>query len=216
MSLLEYLTHSISGESHVTISAVKPLLNHLYTELLMPATGDADLTKQMKMRCKVKLQQQCEAESVKKNLDISTFLNLRFKHYCDNHDRKLEIEKQVKVEMIKVIDKKDVEDLQCTGECSLPSPKKSKFLGEKYGLGKFKSNDVSDILLPLEKTKNEISMYLQHPRLDVDSCTLAWWKREAIHFPILSCLARKYLCICATNKCCIRKDIKHWWKYCYE
>ena len=89
----------------------------------------------------------------------------------------------MKIEMIKVIDKKDVEDLQCTGECSPPSPKKSKFLGENYGLGKFKSNDVSDILLPLEKTKNEISMYLQHPQLDMDSCTLAWWKREAIHFP---------------------------------
>ena len=81
----------------------------------------------------------------------------------------------------------------------MPSPTKKsklgKFLGKKYGLGKLKSNDVSDILSPLEKVKNKISMYLQHPQLHVDSCALAWWKREAIHSPILSCLARKYLCI---------------------
>ena len=202
LSPLEDLTDSLSGESHVTISAVKPLLNHLYTELLMPATGDTDLTKQMKMRCKAKLQQQYEAKSVKKILDISTFLDPRFKHYSDDHDRKLEIEEQVKIEMIKVIEEEDVEDLQCIGECSPPSPKKSKlgkFLGKKYGLGKLKSNDVSDILSPLEKAKNEISMYLQHPQLHVDSCALAWWKREAIHLPILSRLVRKYLCICATS-----------------
>jgi len=34
LSPLEHLTDSLSGESHVTISAVKPLLDHLYTKLL--------------------------------------------------------------------------------------------------------------------------------------------------------------------------------------
>ena len=84
LSPLEDLTDSLSGESHVTISAVIALLDHLYTDLLMPATEDIELTKQMKMRCKTKLQQQYKSASVKKILDISTFLDPRFKHYSDD------------------------------------------------------------------------------------------------------------------------------------
>jgi len=204
LSPLEDLTDSLSGESHVTISAVKPLLDHLYTKLLMPAAGDTELTKQMKMRCKIKLQQLYESTSVKKILDISTFLDPRFKLCSDDHARQQEIEEQVKIEMMKVIEQEDVDGVQCIEETSPPLLKKSKlgkFLGKKYGLGKLVSRSdsgASNGLSPLEKAKNEVTMCLQRSQLDVDNCPLAWWKREAIHLPILSSLAKKYLCICVT------------------
>ena len=42
-------------------------------------------------------------------------------------------------------------------------------------------------------------MYLQYPQLAVEECPLNWWKKECIHLPMLSSLARKFLCICATS-----------------
>jgi len=138
---------------------------------------------------------------VKKILDISTFLNPRFKHYSDDHARQQEIEKQVKIEIMKVIEQEDIDGVQCIEETSPPLLKKSKlgkFLDNKYGLGKLGSSSASNVLSPLEKGKNEVTMYLQHSQFYVDNCPLVWWKREAIHLPILSSLAKKYLCICAT------------------
>jgi len=52
---------------------------------------------------------------------------------------------------------------------------------------------------PLEKVSSEIAMYLQHPQLDIAECPLDWWKKEAVHLPMLSTLAKKFLCICATS-----------------
>ena len=107
--------------------------------------------------------------------------------------------------MMKLIEQEDIEDVQCIEETSPPSIKKSKlgkFLGKKYGIGKLESRSdsgASQVLPPLDKAKNEVKMYLQHPQLDVDNCPLAWWKKEAIHLPILSSIARKYLCICTTS-----------------
>ena len=54
-SPLEDLTDTLSGEAHVTISVVKPLLRHLCDELLLESTEDTTLTKEMKARCKAKI-----------------------------------------------------------------------------------------------------------------------------------------------------------------
>ena len=84
-----------------------------------------------------------------------------------------------------------------------PAMKKSKldkFLGKKYGIGTMQSDSsfVSK-LTPFEKENNELTIYLQYPRLEIDTCPLDWWKRECFHLSMLSSLARKYLCICATS-----------------
>ncbi len=41
--------------------------------------------------------------------------------------------------------------------------------------------------------------YLSRPKLDLEDEPLLWWKRHATEIPILATLARKYLCVCATN-----------------
>ena len=89
----------------------------------------------------------------------------------------------------------------------IPAPKRSKlgmFLGKRYGLGNFLSDGGADGasgsgMSPLEKAKNEMTMYLQYPQLDIADCPLDWWKKEAVHLPMLSTLAKKFLCICATG-----------------
>ena len=42
-------------------------------------------------------------------------------------------------------------------------------------------------------------MYLQYPQLEIETSPLIWWKKECIHLPMLSSLARKFLSICATS-----------------
>ena len=55
------------------------------------------------------------------------------------------------------------------------------------------------------KIEDEIIKYRQMPLLPLRengkdfTDPLPWWKKNQVHFPILACLARKYLCIPATE-----------------
>ena len=69
------MTDTWSGETHVTISAVKPVLRHLCDVLLAKSSEDSELTKEMKERCKAKVLQQYGLSDVNKLLDIATFLD---------------------------------------------------------------------------------------------------------------------------------------------
>ena len=77
-------------------------------------------------------------------------------------------------------------------------------MGKKYGIGVMHSDSSSGNnsvtrLTPLEKANNELLMYLQYPQLELEECPLNWWKKEYIYLPMLSSLAQKFLCICATS-----------------
>ena len=47
---LKYMTDALVGENCVTVSAVKPLLNHLLKKVLVAEDDDTNLTKEMKER----------------------------------------------------------------------------------------------------------------------------------------------------------------------
>ena len=190
-------------------------MEHLSTDLLSPTDENTELTKQMKQRCKTKILQQYESSDIKKLLDIATFLDPRFKHCKDDEEKKKEIEEAVKIEMLKASDCVDsdtnneayIQDNEESSGTDIPAPKRSKlgkFLGKRYGLGNFQSDGGADGasgsgMSLLEKPKNEMTMYLQYPQLDIADCPLDWWKKEAVHLPMLSTLAKKFLCICATS-----------------
>ena len=96
---LEDLTDTLSGETHVTISAAKPVLEHLCVVLLADSSEDSELTKEMKERFKAKPLQQYGLSDSNKLLDIATFLDSRFKHYKDDNQKKKEIGVLVKLEI---------------------------------------------------------------------------------------------------------------------
>ena len=59
-------------------------------------------------------------------------------------------------------------------------------------------NSVS--LSPEQKCKKKIVVrYLKIQKPDFEDDPLLWWKNNCSKFPILSALARKYLCVCATS-----------------
>ena len=76
---LKYITDALSGESCVTISALKALLNHLLEELLVAADDDTDLTKEMKERIQVDIQLRYLDSEFDHLLEVSSFLDPRFK-----------------------------------------------------------------------------------------------------------------------------------------
>ena len=46
-----------------------------------------------------------------------------------------------------------------------------------------------------EKIEKEIDYYKHFPNIDTNSCPLNWWRDEQRRLPLLSEVARKYLCI---------------------
>ena len=46
---------------------------------------------------------------------------------------------------------------------------------------------------------NEVSKYLQLPEIPLDSNPLVWWNEKKDKFPVLGCLAQKYLAVSATS-----------------
>ena len=142
VTTLEDLTDTLSGETHVTISAVKPVLRHLCDILLAESREDSELTKEMKERRKTKVLQQYGSSDVNKLLDIATFLDPRFKHYKDDDEKKKEIEEIIKLEILKIDDTAAESEVKVVDDDG-PAAKKSKlgkFLGKKYGIGVMQSD----------------------------------------------------------------------------
>ena len=47
--------------------------------------------------------------------------------------------------------------------------------------------------------KEEIEQYSKTAKPDAESNPLDWWKLQALKYPVLAKLAKKYLCICASS-----------------
>ena len=93
---LKSMTDTLSGESCVTISAVKPLLSHLLEKVLVADDDDTDLTKEMKERIKVDLELRYLDSEFDHLLELSSFLDPRFKLNYVNREKVLEnIEKEM-------------------------------------------------------------------------------------------------------------------------
>ena len=72
--------------------------------------------------------------------------------------------------------------------------KRGKMLNKKI-IGKMFTQFVS----PEQKFQKELDLYKSSTRLDFEEDPLIWWKHNCLKLPIMSQLARKYLCVCATS-----------------
>ena len=112
---LKCMTDALAGENCVTVSAVKPLLNHLLEKVLVAEDDDTDLTKEMKERIKVDLELRYLDSEFDHLLELSSFLDPRFKlNYVNNRAKVLE---EIEKEMSQMIERSDDND----SATSLPS-----------------------------------------------------------------------------------------------
>ena len=188
---LEDLTDLLSGEKRVTCFAIKPLLKHIFENILSDKEEDTTLTCQLK----AKIKQDLESRYIQPNIsDVCSFLDPRFKGQFNP----TEVVKVVKEEMELLVteDQDDLDDdTDLSANCE-PPPKRGKF---SQIFGKSLVGTVEATLSASEKVEQEVNMYIQLPVADIDKCPLQWWKSESNHLPTISKVARKYLCACATS-----------------
>ncbi|KAK6485750.1 zinc finger BED domain-containing protein 1-like [Huso huso] len=79
-----------------------------------------------------------------------------------------------------------------------PAKKANKSLGSFFKT-KDKTTASNPSLHLQQSIEAELNSYLLAPSIDSEADQLAWWKVHQISFPLLSKLARKYLCIPATS-----------------
>ena len=210
LSALKDFTDILFGERHVTVSAIKPILNHLRTDILTIKGDDFQLTKDIKSRIMSYLEDKYDEPDINTLLDIAGFLDPCFKtHFIDSENLDL-IKNKVIVEAMTIATKareaahteREARGDLSTDETNEPQPKKKKItLGSilKKSTGDISTESAERGLTLEDKVKKEIECYLQSPKPDADSNPLVWWRGFSASFPTLSVLARKYLCICATS-----------------
>ena len=81
------LTDILSGEEHVIVSCLKPLLNHLHREALAEKEGDTTLKSDIQKRIKEHLKAKYDDESIMSTLNISCCLGPIFMlKYCNDDE----------------------------------------------------------------------------------------------------------------------------------
>lgn len=193
---LRDMTDLLSGESHITISAVRPLIQHLSSTILSHKDGDSTLTREIKTRVNNDLQRRYSSDEINQLISVCSVIDPRFKLSSLDSSEHTSIKECIKEEMDALSSDVSVQELQDDAdECEQPLPKKPKYgLGQILGSSYSSSSSCKQIT-----TSEELDMYLQLPNEDIDSSPLAWWKNNNKKFPSLSKVAKKYLCICATS-----------------
>lgn len=99
LHLLQDVTDALSGESNVSVSYLKPVLHLLKTETLAEKEDDTDLTKAIKSRAFVYMEDKYSNPATQDILDVASFLDPWFKMGYIRQDNIPDIRAMVKLEM---------------------------------------------------------------------------------------------------------------------
>ena len=208
LSPLKEFTDILSGERHVTVSAVKPMLKVLKDSVLAPGTSDTQLTKDIQRRVITYLYEKFSKQETDELLNMATFLDPRFKtDYIDEDEEKELVIERITEEATEMIRKQKGQASEGENSAaaitpvSEPPAKKSKIGTFLKRCQKESPNDTSSSLsrTPLERVQQEIEKYTRDVNPDSESDPLEWWRVNCTLFPCLSKMAQRYLCICATS-----------------
>lgn len=196
LSPLSSLTNMLSGESYVTVSAVLPIVHLIENNLLKEEESDTQLTKDIKCRIKGDLNSRYEdLAEVTEILQIATFVDPRFKTKYLNETETADVQDKVITECSHL----EIESTTLsTADASPPTKKKN--LGTLFkDHEKTEEEDQMPVLSKEQQISSELLVYVKATKLDFEEDPLLWWKLESRKYPLLSILARKYLCVCATS-----------------
>ncbi|XDV32938.1 hypothetical protein PO909_003585 [Leuciscus waleckii] len=198
-------TDALSCEKTVTASSVKPVLQLLTEDLLLPTDEDTELTRNLKKKMVGVLKDKYSAPATQQLLAKASFIDPRHKDINPGDDVKdalLEEMLAMPEERRDIGDGEAAMSTAAAGEGeggsapSSPPKKKKKNLADLLGKRKVQSSS------PVPKrirADTEVARYLQEEALDLHSDPLAWWRDNQARFPLLSKVARKYMTICATS-----------------
>lgn len=198
MEPIAKITAVAGAEKWITLSAVRPLLHKLLRIHLSEDQSDSRLVKMLKKSVLDKLQDYYTDPATSMLLDKACFLDPRFRTLPFlGHDEKEAIMKVVQGDAVKLANSQGENPVDLEG----PTPKKPKnaqegimaLLSDVMGQAESAGSPIE----PEERARREVQKYASLDAEDGDP--LDWWKNNQSKFPLLSELARKYLCIPATS-----------------
>ncbi|XP_053179067.1 E3 SUMO-protein ligase ZBED1-like [Scomber japonicus] len=209
--LLEF-TDSLSGESYVTVSYVKPVLHLFRSNLLEVNEGDTQLTKEMKTKIMAYLDEKYADPDTDDLLDMATLMDPRFKVQYIRPEKVGAIKMRAVSEVMKEGQGQSLAGpsegaanqgaeggaaaaAAATPPLPLGVKKQRKSLGSFFKKQSQEEVDLSDE----QQVESELETYLRCPDADSEAEPLDWWRLHEHNFPRLSQLAKKYLCIPATS-----------------
>lgn len=208
------LTDALSGEKHVTISSILPLVYHISslaeeTEPETEADG-AGLTVsgiENHVRSKVAdyMVPRFGEPELLQYLGICTTLDPRYKEYLKNH-KKEQYEAVKSLIINEAVSNRQEPPAALPDQTSAAAPaSKSKCLGDiLMGIASPPSTSCQSDLTSLSIITKEFELFISSAPLAIKSADtysdpLEWWRINTHCFPNIHLLARKYLCSCATS-----------------
>ncbi|XP_065899760.1 E3 SUMO-protein ligase ZBED1-like [Dysidea avara] len=214
LSPLAEFTDTLSGEERVTASAIKPLLDLLQRKTLATSPADTTLVTDIKERIINYLMTKYDQSDFDKLINVSSFLDPRVKtkHLKDQDvikQRVIEegtelIESGAGVDDHSVVVVSGDEPSTSSGGVGCP-PNKRRKLSSLLREATSTVCSTAGTVTPGEeqtaedKMRNEVEEYLKISTIDPEVNPLKWWKIHVTDFPVISKLARKYLCVCASS-----------------
>ncbi|XP_041849218.1 E3 SUMO-protein ligase ZBED1-like [Melanotaenia boesemani] len=201
---LQEFTDALSGEAYVSVSYLKPVLHLLRTSTLTRSDEDTDLTKEIKSRALVYIEDKYSNPATQELMDMTSFLDPRFKTDYISAENVPHIKERVKIEMEQVArkEKRLVSAPQMHHQGAAKADPSTTGKGKRSLGSFFKSKVVPPLSFTMEledAIKAELDNYLMTPTIDGEEDPLAWWRVHKVNFPWLSKLARKFLCLPATS-----------------
>ena len=207
-------TEMMGGSKYPTLSTAKPVKHKLITRTLKEDENYSSAVAEVKRKIKHDLQQRYQDDSVKKLLDVSVFIDPRYKKlpFLDADDRKLIVD-EVEDELLALegdmlddveVDSETVVDIteRTSEETSEPPAKKKKegpiqkLIGELF-------QQTSQSPHPLSphssKVARELELYKAEKPPDLDSIPLVWWNARKLLYPLMCKLVEKCFAFVATS-----------------
>ncbi|XP_056443189.1 zinc finger BED domain-containing protein 4-like [Gadus chalcogrammus] len=217
LSPLNDFTDALAPEKRVTMSAVKPIMEHVIGEILLIDGANSADTKAMKQAIRGNLVARY-SEKAKQMMEMCCFLDPRFKEsFCANID---ETKKACIGEAMKLLPPTAAPP--GTEETSVllpPTPSSAQSEGATNGEGRGSKKTLSGILkhikpirarqddnidergpmTPEQTLRNEITLYLSMPSIDEAADPLQWWNYNQRQLPLLANVVKRFFCIPATS-----------------
>ena len=196
--LVEF-TDALSGEAHVSVSCVKPVLQLFNTEVLKPGEVDTELTKAIKTTITTYLNEKYDDDATDDLLNMASLVDPRFKTHYIQGDKVEAVKSRAVAQILGDCQSTPQSTLTPTATATASAPPAKM---QRKTLGSFfkKSYSVSTSSLTDEQdVEAELNSYLLAPEVDGETNPLAWWKTHCTLYPRVSFLAKRYLCIPATS-----------------
>ena len=200
LSPLSSLTDILSGEKSVTVSAILPMINLIDNKFLQETEQDTELTKHIKQEVQADLHTRYTDGDVLELLQVASYLDPWFKMKYLTEAEAAAVKEKLELERECLI----IDEVQTETPEPVEQVQKSQPPAKKPNLGTlFKDNEESEEIMDAisreQRFQTELNSYSCIPRLDFEEDPLAWWSIHSSSYLILSQLAKKYLCVCATS-----------------